>query len=242
MYMAPEVLLCKEYNEKCDIWSAGVILYLLLSGIHPFYSPKKEEVMALVSKGAISFSSPSWDKVSQGAKDFVQKLLQYDPEKRPSAQEALSDMWIRERNSLKKMELEDVQISLNNLRAFRTQMTFQKAVLSYIASQQLSKEDEAKIRESFDILDADCDGVLSREELIKGFELMYGDVKKARKEVDSIMRRVDINQNGTIDYNGIIIMFTELEFLMANLEAEKALTKENLKDAFDYFDKVKTSS
>lgn len=81
-------------------------------------------------------------------------------------------------------------------------MTFQKAVLAYIASQQLSKGEEKKLREIFELLDEDKNGAISKEELIKGFMTIDKDEKKAKLDAERVMRRIDINQNGTIDYNG----------------------------------------
>lgn len=83
-------------------------------------------------------------------------------------------------------------------------MTFQKAVLAYIASQQLSKAEEKKLRETFELIDEDKNGSISKEELIKSYFIVYKDENKAKFEVERVMRHIDINQNGSIDYNGIV--------------------------------------
>jgi calcium-dependent protein kinase len=93
-YIAPEVLAAK-YNEKCDLWSIGVITYMVLSGKAPFYGKTDPEIYARVKEGKFEFSAPSWKQVSVDAKDFIQQLLTVDAKKRPSAQEALSHKWIR---------------------------------------------------------------------------------------------------------------------------------------------------
>jgi len=84
-------------------------------------------------------------------------------------------------------------------------MTFQKAVLTYIASQQLSKAEEKKLRETFEYLDEDKNGSISKEELVKGYLIVYKEEAKAKQEVERVMRHIDLNQNGTVDYNGIKI-------------------------------------
>ena len=94
-YIAPEVL-NKKYNEKCDIWSCGVILYIILSGIPPFNGQSDQEIMKKVRIGKFSFSDPAWNNVSDKAKDLISKLLTYDTEHRPSAEEALRHPWIIE--------------------------------------------------------------------------------------------------------------------------------------------------
>jgi calcium-dependent protein kinase len=76
-YIAPEVL-NKKYNEKCDIWSCGVILFIILSGVPPFNGANDQEIMKNVKIGKFSFSDPCWTNVSDKAKDLIKKLLTYD--------------------------------------------------------------------------------------------------------------------------------------------------------------------
>ena len=93
-YIAPEVLNA-NYNEKCDIWSIGVITYMVLSGKAPFFGKTDPDIYASVRKGKFEFSAPTWKQVSQDAKDFICQLLTVDHKKRPSAQQALDHKWIR---------------------------------------------------------------------------------------------------------------------------------------------------
>lgn len=114
----------------------------------------------------------------------------------------MNDPWIVKYSTAKEINEEELALSLERLRCFKTQMTFQKAVLTYIASQQLSKTEEKKLRETFELLDEDRSGAISKPELIKGYKMIYKDETRAKQEVDRVMRHIDINQNGTIDYNG----------------------------------------
>jgi serine/threonine protein kinase len=93
-YVAPEVLF-DDYTNKCDIWSIGVISYILLSGHPPFLGSTERETLQFVKDGVISFPSPDWDDVSQEAIEFVSHLLQRDPETRPTASEALNHQWLQ---------------------------------------------------------------------------------------------------------------------------------------------------
>lgn len=127
----------------------------------------------------------------------------YKPENRISAFEALNDPWISKQCLSKEIHEEELSISLQKLRCFHTQMTFQKAILAYMASQQLGKSEEKKLRETFEILDIDKNGSLSRDELLKGYMMIYKDEKRAKYEVERVMTKLDLNQNGSIDYNGI---------------------------------------
>lgn len=93
-YVAPEVLF-DDYTNKCDIWSIGVISYILLSGHPPFLGSTERETLQFVKDGVISFPTPDWDEVSQQAIEFVSHLLQRDPEARPTASEALNHPWLQ---------------------------------------------------------------------------------------------------------------------------------------------------
>lgn len=90
--MAPEVI-SKDYNEQCDAWSCGVILYAMLSGRPPFNAEHDLEVMRLIKVGKYHMSGHVWDKVSIHAKDLVRKLLQYDPKERYTIEQALNHDW-----------------------------------------------------------------------------------------------------------------------------------------------------
>jgi calcium-dependent protein kinase len=93
-YIAPEVLKNK-YNEKCDIWSIGVILYILLTGEIPFKGKNDHDTFELIKFGYLNFNGQEWKGVSNEAKIFVKKLLTIDPYSRPSAKYALDDPWVK---------------------------------------------------------------------------------------------------------------------------------------------------
>ena len=94
-YIAPEVL-AKSYGPKCDIWSCGVICFIVLSGIPPFNGSSDQEIMKKVKIGKFSFADPVWNSISDNAKDFITKLLTKDQNARPSAEETLMHPWIQE--------------------------------------------------------------------------------------------------------------------------------------------------
>ena len=93
-YVAPEVLSTRGYGQKIDIWSVGVITYLLLRGKLPFDSRKKEEIVAKSKAGLIEFNDEIWNSVSQDAKDFIKSCLNVDPERRINVSQALNHPFI----------------------------------------------------------------------------------------------------------------------------------------------------
>lgn len=127
-YIAPEVLM-KSYNEKCDVWSAGVILYILLSGTPPFDGKTDDDIMKAVKKTKYSFHNKIWDDISPEAKDLVSKMLKYPPEARITAQEAFSHSWIQSKK-FNQLKPETAASLLNNLKNFHVKSTFEIYIFS----------------------------------------------------------------------------------------------------------------
>ena len=134
LYIAPEVL-SQEYNEKCDVWSCGVILFILLSGKPPFYGRTDREVLRRIQKGEYSMKGPEWSQVSVGAKRLVTKMLEYNHKTRISASEAVQDEWIISYGSCPASSREVEASVLENLKNFHADQKLQHAVLTFIASQ-----------------------------------------------------------------------------------------------------------
>lgn len=93
-YVAPEVLAQKPYGKAVDVWSIGVISYILLCGYPPFYDENDANLFAQILKGEFEFDSPYWDEISDSAKDFIRQLMCVNVEKRYSCRQALAHPWI----------------------------------------------------------------------------------------------------------------------------------------------------
>ncbi|KAL9274877.1 Calcium-dependent protein kinase 1-like protein [Drosera capensis] len=89
-YVAPEVLR-RKYGAEADIWSVGVILYILLSGVPPFWAENEQGIFDSILRGHLDFSSDPWPSISSSAKDLVKRMLRQDPKERLSAKEVLSE-------------------------------------------------------------------------------------------------------------------------------------------------------
>ena len=225
-YIAPEVLK-RNYNNKCDIWSCGVILYVLLVGYPPFTGETPEELFENIKKGEFSMDETSWKSISSNAKSLVKKLLEYDSSLRYTAQEALDHPWINQKNH----EEENVNSSsmkelINNIRIFNAGEKFQQATISYIVHFLYPSEEIQDFIKVFKSIDINNDGKLSYQELYNGLEKAFGkDIKNI--EMKKFIKEIDCNSDGVISYQ---------EFLSAAINKNKLLNEQNLKHAFEFFD------
>jgi calcium-dependent protein kinase len=167
-YIAPEVLK-RDYNEKCDIWSCGVILYILLCGKPPFYGRTDRDILERVQRGHYSMDDAEWTRVSPAAKNLIRKMLQMNIANRISAADALQDEWISSNTVNSFRSLEGTGETLNNLKMFRAEQKLQHAVLTFLSSQLISKDESKRLAEHFKRLDKNGDGKLSREELLDAY-------------------------------------------------------------------------
>ena len=97
-YVAPEVLLQKPYRFQGDLWSLGIIIYVMLSGMLPFDSDSNRETARQTVQEPVPFKHKLWEYVSHDAKDLILKLLHKDANRRPSLSEVLVHPWICRRN------------------------------------------------------------------------------------------------------------------------------------------------
>ena len=224
-YIAPEVL-SETYNEKCDVWSAGVILYILLCGYPPFNGETDKEIMEAVKKGEFDFPEEEWSVITEEGKDLIKKMLTYDPKKRLSAAQTLGHPWFQTFKGKNKGDKKIAQSALDNMKRFKRNKQFEQATISFIVNQLITKEERTELMKQFTEWDKNGDGVLSKEEILEGYRNAYGSADP--DEVDNMIKSVDLDGNGVIDYN---------EFLNCTMNRDKILSKKNLEFAFKAFDK-----
>lgn len=221
-YVAPEVLR-RCYGPEADIWSAGVIIYILLCGAPPFWGETEEEILNEVSSASIDFTSDPWPKISDSAKDLVQKMLIRDPKKRLTAREVLCHPWVMVDGVAPDKPFDSAV--LTRLTRFSAMNKFKKMALRVIA-ERLSEEEIAGLKEIFKMIDADNSGQITFEELKIGLKKFGANLNES--EIHNLMQAADIDNNGTIDYT---------EFIAATLHLNKIEKEDHLYAAFSYFDK-----
>ncbi|CAN6918076.1 hypothetical protein Bca4012_086515 [Brassica carinata] len=221
-YVAPEVLL-KRYGPEADVWTAGVILYILLSGVPPFWAETQQGIFDAVLKGYIDFDSDPWPVISDSAKDLIRRMLCSKPAERLTAHEVLRHPWICENGVAPDRALDPAVLS--RLKQFSAMNKLKKMALKVIA-ESLSEEEIAGLREMFQAMDTDNSGAITFDELKAGLR-KYGSTLKDT-EIHDLMEAADVDNSGTIDYS---------EFIAATIHLNKLEREEHLVAAFQYFDK-----
>ena len=220
-YIAPEVFM-NNYNEKADIWSCGIILYTMLCGHPPFCGNKENIIKSKILHSKLIFPSKEFKSVSKQAIEYIKHLLSYDPEDRPSAEEALNNKWLQSMISHGNSKLSEYIIT--NLIKFRTTLGLQKATVSFLTNQISINEEIKKLKEEFDKIDVNKDGEI--DELIRCLETIYPR-QEAILRANAIFKEIDFNNDGSINFS---------EFLTVNIQKEKLLNEETLDKAFRMFD------
>ncbi|CAD6271037.1 unnamed protein product [Miscanthus lutarioriparius] len=221
-YVAPEVLK-RRYGAEADIWSAGVILYILLSGVPPFWAENEDGIFDAVLRGHIDFASDPWPSISNSAKDLVKKMLRQDPKERLTAAEILNHPWIREDGEASDKPLDITVIS--RMKQFRAMNKLKKVALKVVA-ENLSEEEIVGLKEMFKSLDTDNSGTITLEELRAGLPKLG--TKISESEIRQLMEAADVDGNGTIDY---------VEFISATMHMNRLEKDDHIFKAFEYFDK-----
>ena len=137
-FVAPEVLKKKSYDQCADMWSLGIIMYLLIGGTMPFVARNQQELFKAIVEGKYSFPDQYWGNVSPDAKDLIRNLLQVNPDHRWTARQALQCSWIRQLPG-ETLAKNDLGNSARELKFFNARLKFKAAVigLSWIKSLEL---------------------------------------------------------------------------------------------------------
>uniref|UniRef100_J3LRP4 non-specific serine/threonine protein kinase n=1 Tax=Oryza brachyantha TaxID=4533 RepID=J3LRP4_ORYBR len=221
-YMAPEVLR-RDYGPEVDIWSAGVILYILLCGVPPFWAETEQGVARAILRGAVDFDREPWPRISRAAKSLVRQMLDVDPRRRPTAQQVLDHPWLHHPARAPNVPLGDVVRA--RLKQFSLMNRFKKKAMRVIA-EHLSVEEVEVIKEMFAVMDTDKNGKVTLQELKAGLTKVGS--KLAEPEMELLMEAADVDGNGYLDYG---------EFVAVTIHLQRLSNDNHLRTAFLFFDK-----
>ncbi|WZN60991.1 calcium-dependent protein kinase [Chloropicon roscoffensis] len=226
-YIAPEVLR-RSYGKEADLWSTGVILYILLCGSPPFFGSCDREILHKVMRyrdGELNFGFKPWPDISEGAKECVLMMLRLDPKVRASVDSVLEHPWMKESGTASTRKISNEVIL--RLRKFVKMNKLQKMV-SRMMADMLSPAEMKGLHTIFEKLDRNEDGVLTMDELRLG--LSDWGVKKGtlEKEVSRTMSTLDVDGSGSI--------YLE-EFMSATQSLCQFETEERMMQAFMMIDK-----
>ena len=239
-YLSPEAARNMKATEKSDIWSCGVILYILLAGIPPFDGETDEEIIQAILNGKFNLSTEVFPLTSEEAKDLISKMLTYNNKHRPSAQQLLEHAFFQKKEKTKSQIV--CPLVLENLRKFNLTNKIKGSVLLFLLNEKSCQKEFAEIENMFHLLDANNDGVLTKQEIINGFTNFGQNLgvqnssvcnHLSEEELSSIFDRIDIDKSGQIEFS---------EFLAATVDQNKLCSEKNLKYAFDLFDQDKSGT
>ena len=226
IYCSPEVI-ANNYNESCDIWSCGVLMYCLLSGNFPFRGEDEEEITRKIISGKYEFDIDNFNGVSDEAKDLISKCLKYDINKRIKIHDALNHRFFDDLKESNKFTEED-KIKLYNLKHLNKGSKFYQLVLTYLSYNFSDNKLLNELTKLYDKLDKNTDYKLTKGELYKAYK--EAQIPVTEEEVDKVVNSIDFDMNGTIEYE---------EFIRMCIPKEKLFTDENLENAFLLFDTEK---
>lgn len=219
-YMAPEVIM-GQYNEHADLWSLGVVMFVMLFGYPPFYADQEkygrhtdEAIFELIKQGFKAKTMegygphfPQAIPVSESAKDILSKLLTRDVAKRYTAAEALDHPWLRGETALK-TPINDV--ALKNLKNFSASTKLKQAVLNMM-SDSLPESEIRQMKATFTAMDENGDGVITIDELKHALAKM-GD-KLSQAEVETMFKLADVDGSGSISYKELLLTAVQRKLL-----------------------------
>ena len=232
-YIAPEVIK-ESYDEKCDVWSCGIILYILLCGYPPFNGASNHEIYNAIKFSKLIFQKEEWTDISKEAIELITFMLDKNPSTRPSAYECLNHKWFKvcEGNISHTFLHSNTLITnktklLDSMARFVQQNKFKQAVLQFISTEFNLKKEEEELKKMFKEFDNEDKGTISREVFIKQIEKLEGGVV-SRDIISEIFTRLDLDGSGNISYN---------EFLTSIIDGQKILTEDRLEKAFKTLDR-----
>ena len=226
-YIAPEVL-NKNYNEKCDIWSSGVVLYIMLTGKFPFFGNTSHKLCENIKTGKYRKAGKEYKAISKEGKKLIEQMLTLNPKKRITASQCLNSPFFK---NLENQNMDDIPnlfpSVLSNIYKLNARERLQQASIAIILHNIENNEEFMKLKEIFELLDTNKDGNISIDEMKLVFKQIFPEHFVNDEKMNRIIEKMDDNKDGFISYE---------KFLRNIISEIIILEKKNLKFAFDSFD------
>lgn len=220
-YLAPEALY-GEYSFPGDMWSIGVLIYIVLSGKLPFPGQNSEQVYDNILRGKFKMSGPRWENIGEHPKDLIRKLLVIDPIERFTAEQALAHPWFNQPRSNIRIKV-DKKI-LQSLRDYKATSKLQQEVYAVLVK-YLSCDEIIELRQAFTSLDITNSGTLTLIEIERALE--DHDFDLGKEEILEILKNADYKKDGQINYS---------EFIAATFSSKILVNEEMIWEIFKRFD------
>lgn len=224
-YIAPEILR-GHYNEKIDVWSLGIVFYILVVGKPPIPGTTPIEILTNIRNLSEIDLTPAEGKLSDKGLKVLARMLETNYLLRASAAELLRAPWFFDQREKNFVEAPLLNSTLKSLRNFRSHTFLQNLIYFYTTNCILQKEERHKLSLIFRELDRDNDGRLSHEELVEAFVKTGRSFDRALMLVEKILQELGLDRNG-ITYN---------EFLLMCSKKQDAMSEESLRRAFKEWD------
>lgn len=221
-YIAPEVF-TDSYNETCDIWSAGIIMYILLTGRAPYSMKNNQMIIDNIKTSPFRLTSSNAAGLSSDAVNLLESMLKLNIKKRISAKEALLHPWF---SNFSKHQSKESGNILKDLMNFHNESKLKEAIQVFITSQISTFEDIKQFQSCFEDIDKDHDGKISKDELINAYAKIMPH-ENAEAVAKDLISKLDYDFDGNIEYT---------EFLASCSLRQKNISLEKLEYAFNMFD------
>ena len=244
LFIAPEFLE-EKYDNKVDIWSTGMIAYILLIGKPPFKG-KEHEILYQIAHKTVKIP----EGLSNTKRFFLEKMLSISPKDRLEASELLNDeyftmpieevtkqsisasmlMTLSDKENQKKPEGNNFELTnvMNNMATFTIGQNFRRSVLSFVVSKKLYEENNTKLRKAFESMDNDHNGSIECRELFLHYRKLFpGTTREQWENIKKFVEASDINKDGKISYG---------EFLTVMTLSTNDLSRKTLENVFNHFD------
>jgi calcium-dependent protein kinase len=208
-YLAPEVIR-KTYNYKCDIWSAGILLFMLVTGKTPFKGKSEVELFDNIKNSKYATNLNNFPKLSTNVKELIGLMLTPNPSIRPETSVLMEHPWFEK---IKKIQNDKSSIELlKNIKNFKFHNKLQRGIFYYFINNLITSEEHEKLTKAFKMMDKDNDGELSKKEFVNGLKALEKSV--SQKDIVSKFEMVDTDRSGSISYMEFVAAaFTKEEFL-----------------------------